>query len=343
MNLTKLSTILEKEPRFRYAQINQALFKDFISSWSEVSSLPKTLREKLSLACPLEIKAEILETMSKQQSSKVLITLEDGELVESVLIEQRKKNHENRYTICVSSQVGCPLACSFCATGQNGYRRNLSSEEIVEQVVFWGRYLSQKSPQEHINNVVFMGMGEPFLNYEQFIKAVRFINNPETLNIGARRISVSTAGLINGIKRLAREKLQINLAISLHAPDDHLRQELMPIAKKYSLAELLKTVDNYIVKTGRRVMFEYLMIKNINDQDRQAQELVKIMKKPLYLVNLIPYNPTGRFQPSERQRIEEFKKILEDNNIPVTIRLSFGADISAACGQLAGKKKIKNK
>jgi len=341
MNLNNLSTILAAEPKFRYTQINQALFKDFISSWEEASSLPKVLREKLILECPLDIKAEILKSVNGPKSSKALITLVDGELVETVLIRQHGKDHEGRNTICVSTQVGCPLACAFCATGQNGFSRNLSAEEIIEQLVFWGRYLVKEGKEEKIDNVVFMGMGEPFLNYEQFMKAVKFFNNSETLNIGARRMSVSTAGLVEGIKRLAGEKIQINLAISLHAPNDSLRRELMPIASKYSLHDIFKAVDNYIVKTGRRVMFEYLMIKNVNDHDQEARELADKMKKPLYLVNLIPYNATGRFRPSDRVRVEAFKKILEDNNVPATIRLSFGSDISAACGQLSGQKKGK--
>ncbi|MFA6995053.1 MAG: 23S rRNA (adenine(2503)-C(2))-methyltransferase RlmN [Patescibacteria group bacterium] len=338
MNLTQLSTILATEPKFRYAQINQALYQDFISSWTEASSLSKILREKLELACPLEIKVEIFKAVNGPKSSKALITLDDGEMIETVLIRQHGKDHDGRNTICISSQVGCPLACAFCATGQNGFSRNLTAEEIVEQVIFWGRYLKQEGKGEKIDNLVFMGMGEPFLNYEQFIKAVKFINNPETLNIGARRLSVSTVGIVEGIKRLAGEKIQINLAISLHAPNDNLRSELMPVANKYSLYEIFKAVDNYIIKTGRRVMFEYLMIKGINDHDQEARELADKMKKPLYLVNLIPYNSTGKFRPSDRERIEKFKKILEDNNIPVTVRLSFGSDISAACGQLRGKK-----
>ena len=184
-----------------------------------------------------------------------------------------------------------------------------------------------------------MGMGEPFLNYAEFIKAAKFLNNPETLNIGSRRMSVSTAGITEGIKRLAGEKLQINLAISLHAANDILRRDLMPIAKKYNLHDITKAVDNYITKTGRRVMFEYLMIKGENDSDKDAYELVKLMRKPLYLVNLIPYNPTGRFQASTEERVEKFKKILEEAGVAVTVRLSFGADINAACGQLRGRKK----
>lgn len=336
MNISDLSKILAAEPKYRYAQVNKALWQDYISDWSEASNLPKALRERLIAACPLEIKAELAKTAGEKRSAKALITLEDGEAVETVLIRQK----EERNTVCVSSQVGCPLGCAFCATGLNGFSRNLKSEEIVEQVVFWARHLRQEGRGEKIDNIVFMGMGEPFLNYNEFIKAVKFLNNPETLNIGARRMSVSTAGITEGIKRLAGEKLQINLALSLHAPNDDLRRALMPIAKKYPLREIFKAVDNYITKTGRRVMFEYLMIKGVNDRDQNAEELIGLMKNPLYLVNLIPYNQTGKFKPSDRERVEAFKNILEKGGVPVTIRLSFGADISAACGQLRGKKKL---
>ena len=335
MNLSKLSSILQLEPKYRFAQVNKAIWQDFISSWQEVSSLPKALREKLEVECPLEIVAEVDKNTSRNKSVKALITFNDGEAVETVLIRQKDK----RNTVCVSSQVGCALACEFCATGNFGFRRNLSSEEIVEQVIFWSRYLKAEKKDEKVDNIVFMGMGEPFLNYNEFIKAAKFLNNPETLNIGARRMSVSTAGITEGIKKLAGEKMQINLAVSLHAANDNLRRDLMPIAQKYKLHEILKTVDNYITKTGRRVMFEYLMIKDANDSDKDAHELIKIMTQPLYMVNLIPYNPTGRFKPSSRERIEKFKRILEESGVAVTVRLSFGSDISAACGQLRGKKK----
>ncbi|MFA5155416.1 MAG: 23S rRNA (adenine(2503)-C(2))-methyltransferase RlmN [Patescibacteria group bacterium] len=335
MDISRLSQVLADQPKFRYTQINKALFQDFIASWAEASNLPKVLRDKLTEVCPLEIRAEVFQTRGREASSKALITLADGEIIETVLIRQK----EGRNTVCVSTQAGCPLHCAFCATGQGGFRRNLTAEEIVEQAVFWSRYLKQEGKGAKIDNIVFMGMGEPFLNYEQFIKAVKFLNNPETMNIGARRLSVSTAGITEGIKRLAGEKLQINLAISLHAPTDELRRELMPVAKKYSLRELFKAVDNYILKTGRRVMFEYLLIKGVNDRDEDAKALAALMQQPLYLVNLIPYNPTGRFQASERERIAEFKRILEEQKVAVTVRLSFGAEIGAACGQLRGKGK----
>lgn len=334
MNLKKLSSILKSQPSYRFKQVDKYLFQDYISSWDEASSLPKALREELTDACPLEIEAQILVSDKRSGSRKAIITLEDGEMVETVLISQKSKDKEVRYTVCLSSQVGCPLNCSFCATGDSGFKRNLSAEEMVEQLVFWQRFLKAEKEEEKVDNIVFMGMGEPFLNYQEFIKAVKFINDAETMNIGARRISVSTAGVLDGIKRLAGEKMQVNLAISLHASNDITRRRLMPIAEKHSLAELLKTVDAYIRKTGRRVMFEYLMIKGVNDSENDAELLADLMRKPLYMLNLIPYNETGRFQASSREAIENFKHVLEKRGVPVTVRLSFGADISAACGQL---------
>jgi len=351
MNLSQLSSVLSDQPKYRYAQANKALWQDYISSWDQASNFPKDLREKLSELCPLEIKAEVFKTTGGRRSEKALITLADGETVETVLIRQKGKTKaadvadaEGRNTVCISSQVGCPLRCAFCATGQAGFTRNLKAEEIVEQVVFWARYLRAEAKgqevAEKIDNIVFMGMGEPFLNYAEFIKAVKFLNNPETLNIGARRMSVSTSGIVDGIKRLAGEKIQINLAISLHATTDEKRKEIMPIANKYSLQEIFKAVDSYIMKTGRRVMFEYLMMKDVNDSEEEAHQLVELMSRPLYMVNLIPYNSAGgEFQPSDRSRIDAFKQLLDDNGVPATVRLSFGSDIGAACGQLKGKKK----
>ncbi|HPY08353.1 MAG: 23S rRNA (adenine(2503)-C(2))-methyltransferase RlmN [Patescibacteria group bacterium] len=355
MNLSKLSAVLAKEPKYRYKQINDFLYKDYISNWDEASSLPKLLREKLKATCPLEIKAKVFKSHSEIGSSKALLYLADNLAVETVLIKQqtskqdqekkfqgkRKSSVQNyRYTICVSSQVGCPLGCLFCATGNYGFKRNLKAEEIIEQVIFWQRFLRQTGKRETVDNLVFMGMGEPFLNYQEFIKAVKFINNPETINFGARRISVSTAGIIEGIKRLSGEKIQINLAISLHAASDNLRTKLMPVAKKYPLKDLLAAVDNYIAKTGRQVMFEYLMISGVNDSDRDAENLAILMKRPLYMVNLIPYNETGRFTASSREAIRQFQAVLNKHGVKSTIRHSFGADILAACGQLHGGRVV---
>lgn len=341
MNLEKLSVVLEKEPKYRYQQINKFLFQDYISSWQEASSLPQALREKLAKECPLDIKSELKINLRQKGSQKALICLEDGVLIETVLISQKsgkKEDKEARYTVCVSTQVGCPLACSFCSSGQDGFTRNLSSWEIVEQVVFWNRVLKSIGK---VDNVVFMGMGEPFLNYNEFIKAAKFMNNPETMNIGARRLSVSTAGIIAGIKRLSGEKIQMNLAISLHAPNDILRQKLMPVAGKNKISDILHAVDNYITKTGRRVMFEYVMIKDENDSEQNAFTLAKLMARPLYLVNLIPYNDTGRYHASRPETIKKFKEILESKGVATTVRLSFGGEIEAACGQLKNRRKRK--
>lgn len=215
------------------------------------------------------------------------------------------------------------------------FKRNLKDFEIVEQVLFFARYL--KNSQERVTNVVFMGMGEPFLNYENVISAIKILNDKEGFNLGARKFSISTAGIIEGIEKLAEEKLEVNLAISLHAPDDKLRSKLMPIGKKYSIKKILETVDDYIRKTNRKVMFEYLMIKDVNDSDSLAKKLIKLMKKRLYLVNLISYNPTADFKPSSKERIQKFKSILEKAGVYVTERYRFGREIKAACGQLAGK------
>lgn len=335
MDLSKLSAILQTEPKFRFRQAYQALYGELISDWSQASVLPLALRERLNQECPLDIKAEIAVDPGDKYSLKALLTFSDNVSVETVLMRHR----DGRHTLCLSSQAGCPLGCAFCATGQGGFFRNLSADEIVQQFIFWARYLKQENKGESINNVVFMGMGEPFLNYEQFIKAVKILNDAEKFNLGSRRMSVSTAGIVEGIKKLSTEKLQVNLAISLHAAVDSLREQLMPIAKKYSIAGILKAVDEYIRKTGRRVMFEYIMIKNVNDGEDDAVALAQLMKKPLYLVNLIPYNPTGKFQASSPARIKEFKEKLESLGVAVTERHSQGRGISAACGQLAGKKK----
>ena len=335
MNLVNLSTVLSFQPTYRFKQVEHLLYKDLINDWSQASNLPKDLREKLASECPLEVKANILKS-GDRQALKALITLSDGAQIETVLM----RHSDKRRTICLSSQVGCPLGCSFCATGMLGFKRNLTKEEIVEQAVFWARYLKDKY-QESITNIVFMGMGEPFLNYDNVLGAIKNINNKNGLNIGARHISISTVGLIDGIKKLAKEKLQVNLAISLHAPEDHLRSAIMSINKRYPIKKLLSAVDDYIEKTGRRVMIEYLLIKNVNDNPVQAKELIGLVKKPLYLVNLILYNETGKFQPAEKEKVKIFRETLEKAGIAVTERHRFGSEISAACGQLALKNRVK--
>lgn len=338
MDLSNLEKVLENEPVYRLKQAKELVFRDLIENWNEAITLPLVLREKLNTECPLEIKGDSF--VSKDgKTIKAVIILRDNLKIESVLM----KHKDGRNTVCVSSQIGCPLGCSFCATGKMGFKRNLEALEIVEQVVFFGRYL--KKIGEKITNIVFMGMGEPFLNYDNVLRAIRILNDKDGFNLGARHFSISTAGITEGIEKVKEEKLEINLAISLHAPNDSLRSKIMPINKKYPIIKILKAVDEYIKKTRRRVMFEYIMIKDVNDADAYAEELASLMKKPLYFVNLISYNParigfdnpTGIFKPSSQERTTRFKEILEKQGIAVTQRYRFGDDITAACGQLVYK------
>ncbi|MBT3539458.1 23S rRNA (adenine(2503)-C(2))-methyltransferase RlmN [Candidatus Parcubacteria bacterium] len=335
MNLENLKKALSGQPNFRFKQTHKAIFVDLISDWNDNTTLPKPLREDLNKNCSLEIKSELFGSKTSE-TLKALITLEDDKKVETVLM----KHEDGRATVCVSSQVGCPMKCSFCATGKMGYKRNLTVSEIVEQVLFWQRYLhtDEESP-DRVTNVVYMGMGEPFLNYDNVMESIRLINDPDGFNIGARHISVSTCGLIDEINKFAKEKMQINLAISLHAPNDKLRSELMPINRRYPLADLMDAVDQYVENRSRQVMFEYLMIDGVNDSEYHARELAELVNGPLYMVNLIRYNPTGRYKPSSAVAIRKFKNILLREGVKVTQRHSFGTDIDAACGQLAGKKK----
>jgi 23S rRNA (adenine2503-C2)-methyltransferase len=328
MDFKKFQQSFESEPKYRLNQATKSLFQDLIKNWQEAIGLPLPLREKLDKEFPIEISAEAFTSKDKN-TIKTLITLEDGLEVETVLMRHK----DTRNTVCVSCQVGCPMNCSFCATGRMGFKRNLEVWEIIEQILFFARYL--KNINEKITNVVFMGMGEPFLNYQNVMAAIKILNDKNGFNLGARHISISTVGVTEGIERLADENLQINLAISLHAPDNETRSKIMPANKNYPIDKILKAVDEYIKKTNRQVMFEYLMLRNINDSEEHARALAKLMKKPLYMVNLIAYNPTGIYDPSPASQIKKFKGILESEGITVTQRQEFGQDISGACGQLA--------
>lgn len=317
---------------YRDKQINHAIYKELIDSWDQATSLPQKLREDLTNNNPLFINAKLFDSKD-QRTKKALITYADGNSVETVLM-----SYQGRNSICVSSQIGCPMGCKFCQTGKMGLIRNLTSKEIVDQVLFFARYLKKSSI--NIDNVVFMGMGEPLLNYENVMSAIRILNDKDKLNIGARHISVSTCGIINGIEKLAKENIQINLALSLHAPNDKLRSSIMPINEKQPLLKVMEAIEAYIKKTNRKVMFEYIMIDNVNDTEENAKELVELLKNNiLFMVNLIPYNPTGIFKPSSKLKIQNFKDYLFKNGIRATQRFSFGQDINAACGQLATKNK----
>ena len=327
MDLTLFQKLLEKEPKYRLKQAKKALFQDLIQNWQGTTTLPLDLRSELAQKCPIEISAEIFAS-DNSKTVKAFVVLKDGLKIETVLM----RHEAQRNTVCVSSQIGCPLGCAFCATGQMGFKRNLDAWEIVEQVLFFARYL--KNTKDKVTNVVFMGMGEPFLNYENVIEAIKILNDEEGFGLGARHFSISTAGITEGIEKLAEEKLQINLAISLHAPNNKLRSKLMPSNEKYPIEKILNAVQDYIKKTRRRVMFEYIMLKNVNDSEKCAKELGKLLKKNLYFVNLISYNPTGVFEPSTNLRIKIFKDILEERGITVIQRRRFGVGINAACGQL---------
>lgn len=331
MDLSSLPAILNHQPVYRLKQVKQAVLADLIDDWRQATALPQQLRSELQLKCSLAIKAKIL-TSTKPETVKALITLDDSLQIESVLLRHK----DGRNTVCVSSQVGCPLACVFCATGQLGFKRNLTVWEIVEQVVFWARYL--QSQKAKVTNVVFMGMGEPLLNYDQVLGAIRTLNDHDGFNLGARNFSLSTAGIIPGIKKLAQEKLQLNLALSLHAADEILRSRLMPVNKQYPLAKVMSAIADYVKRTNRRVMFEYLLLRDVNDSEEQARQLAALVKQPLYFVNLILYNPTGQWQPSTTERVKAFKNILLRQGVKVTERYRFGQEIKAACGQLAGKR-----
>jgi|WetSurMetagenome_2_1015567.scaffolds.fasta_scaffold10148_5 23S rRNA (adenine2503-C2)-methyltransferase len=348
MNIKKIQEILKDEPKFRIKQVYEAIFAKFIEDWDEATNLPIALREKLKAEAPLEIKAEILESADKNTIKAAIDFAASAEAtgeggmggrVETVLM----RHGDNHNTVCVSSQIGCLLGCEFCLTGQCGFVRNLDHYEIIEQVLFFARYLRREGESERVSNAVFMGMGEPLLNYDEVMKAIRFLNDEETFNIGARKISVSTVGIIDGIKKIANEPIQINLALSLHAPNDELRRQIMPVAKNNPLKSLLKAVKSYIDKTNRKVMIEYLMLDRVNDSPAQAKELAVLLKENLgrlFMVNLISYNETQKYRTSPPAVITEFKKILEKEGIETVQRFKLGRDVQGACGQLAGQRNI---
>lgn len=335
MNFDLLEKFFLDEP-MRLKQARRAVGRDLIESWKEAMVLPLAWRERLEKEIALDIRATIIVS-ADGNTRKAAIFLADGQTIETVLMRHRSSEKGVRHTVCASSQIGCALGCAFCATGRMGFVRNLSAGEIVEQVVFWARQL--KKENEKVGNAVFMGMGEPFMNYDNVLAAVRILNDDNCLGIGARHISISTVGIVDGIKRMASDMPQINLAISLHAANDRLRQSLMPINRKYPLARVMAAAGGYIAMTNRKLMFEYIMIKDVNDTVEHAKELAGLLKHKLYFVNLILCNPTGIFEPSSPNRLKKFKDILEKAGIQALARYRFGQDVSGACGQLAGDKK----
>jgi len=288
------------------------------------------LHQKLAEALRFEA-LRPLQTLesSDKQTQKTLFRLADGKQIEAVLMR-----YARRRTLCISTQVGCAMGCTFCATGQMGFKRHLSSGEIAAQVMYYARQLCEQG--EAVTNVVVMGMGEPFHNYENTMAAIDRLNHPEGYNFGARRFTISTVGLVPMMRRFTREKRQVNLAVSLHAVYDNLRTRLVPVNKKYPVDEVLSACHDYVAITGRRVSFEWALIQGVNDTPEQAHRLVGKLRGLLCHVNLIPLNPTAGYpgHATTHQRAEAFKEILTRQGIPCTIRLRRGVDIQAGCGQL---------
>lgn len=325
----ELKEILLKEnlPAFRIMQIIDGLYKSKAYEFEDITTLPKDIKTILAVKYIFfSIKCEEQQISKKTNTIKYLFRLEDGQFVETVAIP----NREQQYTLCISSQVGCPLKCAFCASGLKGWVRNLTINEIVEQIMFI------KKTDIAITNIVFMGIGEPFLNYENVIKAVEIINDPKLINIGARKITISTSGIFEAIDRFSEFDKQVRLSISLHFPDDALRTKYMPINEKYPLTELIKKLKNYQQRTNRLVTFEYILFKSINDNIKWADKLMNLLKGLDYKINLIPYNPVEGldFQSPDQRKVTEFYEYLVNNNIKVTLRKRKGDDIKAACGQL---------
>lgn len=336
MNIKKLEkTILIdlKQAKFRSRQAQKLIFQDFIENWDEASVFSKNLRDDLNNMFPLDIQAELFISKDKK-SAKALITLSDGKKVETALMV----HDGERNTACLSSQVGCPLACRFCASGES-FSRNLSEDEIIIQALFWARYL-KKNKIGRLSNIVFMGMGEPFLNYNNVFSSIAVFNNPDLFGISDRKISISTSGIIEGIRKMASEEHQVNLAISLHFVNDSLRAEMMPVAKKYPLKKLLFTIEYYVQKTNRKVMFEYMLIKGKNDSPRDAEALASLMR-PLYMVNLMKYNKVKDrdFESPDKKSMDHFSKLLRERGVEVAERYRFNQDVFGACGQLGTKMK----
>lgn len=329
LSLPELTKVLEtmSEKPFRAKQIYEWLHKKLVISFDEMTNISKPLREKLAERYEITPVIMVDKLVSKNDgTTKFLFRLSDGRVIESVLMKYKHGN-----SVCISSQVGCRMGCRFCASTLGGLERNLTASEMLSQV-----YEIQRISGERVSNIVVMGTGEPLDNYDNFLEFVHRISDENGLNISQRNITASTCGLVEKIRQLAEENLQITLAISLHAPNDTMRRELMPVANKYTIAEIMEACHYYYEKTGRRITFEYSLVKDSNDSEAAALELCGLLKGFNCHVNLIPVNPIKErnYRHSEEKYIQKFKLILERNGINVTIRRELGSDINAACGQL---------
>lgn len=313
------------ENEFRAKQVFGWIYKG-ISEFNEMSNIPISLIEKLNKSFHIELPKIVHTLTSEDNTNKFLLSYSDGNIIETVVMK-----YKYGYSICVSTQIGCKMGCKFCASTIGGIVRSLTSGEILAQVL-----VAQKFLNERISNIVLMGSGEPLDNYDNVIKFINLVNSDYGLNIGQRHITLSTCGIVPKIYDLSELKFQITLAISLHAPNDHLRRSMMPIANRYSIEELLKACNVYIEKTNRRITFEYALVQNTNDREEHAQELGGLLKGMLCHVNLIPVNEVdeNNYKKSTSEQIYHFQSILESYGIETTIRREMGADINAACGQL---------
>lgn len=345
--LAELVTALG-EPAYRADQLLRWIYQRQANSFAEMSDLPQSLRDKMAEIATLFTFTPLEKLRSHdKRTSKMLFRLEDGKTIESTLmIYDPGKASRERRTVCISTQVGCPMGCYFCATGQQGYERNLSAAEIIEQVLYFSNLIEKekagddlKLERKTVTNVVFMGMGEPLANYENTWQAIVMLNSRQGFNLGARQITISTAGLVPQIRRLAAEKLHVELAVSLHAANDRLRNRLIPVNKRYPLEQLIPACREYLERTGRRPTFEYALFQDINDSQQNARELASLLQGMNCSVNLIIGNPTSyqECRPSARERADSFHRQLTRLGISSTIRISRGTDIEAGCGQLKSR------
>ena len=352
LDFPELNKLLKewKEPAYRAKQVWQGLYQHFYDSPEQFTTLPKSLRDKISehlTFSPFSVK--VVQDSSDGFTRKTLFELPDMNLIEAVLMRYGDpadnpqispsttgRRAKNRRTLCISSQAGCAMGCVFCATGQLGFKRHLSSGEIVAQVMYYARQL--KAQDEVVTNIVLMGMGEPFHNYENTMAAIDRLNDPDGFNFGARRFTISTVGMVPAIKRFADEKRQVNLAVSLHAVDDESRSAMMPVNRRYKIEEVLDACEYYVMQTSRRVTFEWALISGVNDTPEIARKLAAKLRGLMCHVNAIPLNPTAGFsgKATDRERAIIFRETLEQSGIPCTIRMRRGIDIAAGCGQLAG-------
>lgn len=341
LELPELAELLKswQEPAYRAKQIWQGVYRQYYNSPDQFSNLSRPLREKLAEHLDfsaLQPRRQI--DSSDSQTRKLLFELSDGLQIETVLMRYDPTTHagRDRRTLCISTQAGCAMGCVFCATGQMGFKRNLSSGEIVAQVIYFARVL--KDENLTVTNVVMMGMGEPFHNYDNTMAAIDRLNDPQGYNLGARRFTISTVGLVPAIRRFADEKRQVNLAISLHSVDEDTRLAMMPITRRHNIDEILHACNYYVMQTNRRVSIEWALISGVNDSPEVARQLANRLRGLMCHVNAIPLNPTVGYPgaATSRDRAMLFKETLEQAGIPCTIRMRRGIDIQAGCGQLAG-------